>query len=82
MKLNVLFLSATLAAGCVSAQATTPAAYINDVNVNPITHTATAVRGLIHGTVTVGQIGLVLASSAALIAVFGPITMYLYRKKQ
>jgi ABC-2 type transport system permease protein len=52
------------------------------VNVNPITHTTTAVRGLIHGTATAGQIGMVFACSAALVAIFGPITMRLYRNKQ
>jgi len=34
-----------------------------------------------HGTVTAGQIGWVLVSSGALIAVFAPLTMYLYRNK-
>lgn len=52
------------------------------VNANPFSHTATAVLGIMHGTVTAGQIGLVLASSAGLIAVFGPLTMRLYRKRQ
>jgi len=51
------------------------------VGANPITHLATAVRGLMHGTVTTGQIGWVLVSCGALIAVFAPLTMYLYRKK-
>jgi len=49
---------------------------------NPISHTATAVRGLMHGTVTWGQIAWVLASSAVLVGIFGPITMRLYRRKQ
>lgn len=62
--------------------ATMPAWLRAFVNVNPISHTATAVRGIMHGTVTLGQIGLVLASSAALIAVFGPLTMRLYRRRQ
>ena len=42
------------------------------VGTNPITHLVTAVRGLMHGTVTAGQIGLVLLISGALIAVFAP----------
>jgi ABC-2 type transport system permease protein len=52
------------------------------VGANPITHLVTAVRGLMSGTVTVGQIGWVLLASAALIAVFAPLTMYLYRNKK
>ncbi|HYM57819.1 MAG TPA: ABC transporter permease [Solirubrobacteraceae bacterium] len=51
------------------------------VGVNPITHLVTAVRGLIEGTVTAGEIGLVLASATALTAVFAPLTVRLYRSK-
>ncbi len=52
------------------------------IEVNPITHLATAVRGLMHGSVPAGEIGWVLISSALLVAVFGPITMVLYRNKK
>jgi len=52
------------------------------VEVNPITHLATAVRGLMHGSVPAGEIGWVLVSSVLLVAVFGPITMVLYRNKK
>ena len=51
------------------------------VGFNPITHLTTAVRGLMHGTVTAGQIGWVLLISAALVVIFAPLTMYLYRNK-
>lgn len=51
------------------------------VDVNPISHLATVVRGLMHGSVPAGEIGWVLVSSALLVAVFGPITMVLYRNK-
>ncbi|RCV48051.1 ABC transporter permease [Marinitenerispora sediminis] len=51
------------------------------VSVNPVSHATTAARGLMHGTATAGQLGLVLATCAALIAVFAPLTMYLYRNK-
>ncbi len=51
------------------------------VGANPITHLATAVRGLMHGTATAGQIGWVLLASGVLVAVFAPLTMYLYRNK-
>ncbi len=45
------------------------------VRVNPITHLVTAVRGLMHGTVTTPEIAVVLAMSAAFIVIFGPLTM-------
>ena len=51
------------------------------VGINPISHLVTAVRGLMAGTVTAGQIGLVLASTAVLTAVFAPLTVRLYRGK-
>jgi ABC-2 type transport system permease protein len=35
-----------------------------------------------HGGVTAGQIGLVLLTSGVLIAVFAPLTMYLYSNKK
>ena len=51
------------------------------VNVNPITILTSAVRGLVHGTPVTGEIGLVFAISAGLVALFGPLTMYAYRRK-
>ena len=52
------------------------------VDSNPITHLATAVRGLMHGTATAGQIGWVLLTSGILVAVFAPLTMYQYSNKK
>jgi ABC-2 type transport system permease protein len=52
------------------------------VGANPITHLVAATRGLMHGTVAAGQIGWVLLMSGVLIAVFAPLTMYLYRNKK
>lgn len=51
------------------------------VAVNPVTILVTAIRGLMHGRPVGGEIALVLAISAALVAVFGPLTMHVYRKK-
>ena len=51
------------------------------VKVNPITILVTAIRGLMHGHPVTGEIGVVFAVSAALVAVFGPATMYVYRRK-
>jgi len=61
--------------------ATMPSGLQVAVDLNPITHLVTAVRGLMDASVTIGQVGLVLGISAALVAVFGPVTMRLYRAK-
>jgi ABC-2 type transport system permease protein len=52
------------------------------VNANPITHLVTAERALMHGTATAAQISPVLIASAALTAVFAPLTVQIYRNKQ
>jgi ABC-2 type transport system permease protein len=51
------------------------------VDINPISHLVTAERGLMHGTATAGDVAWVLLASAALVAVFAPLTMCLYRNK-
>ncbi|GAB3726548.1 ABC transporter permease [Nocardiopsis nanhaiensis] len=50
------------------------------VAINPISHLATAARGLMHGTDASAEIAAVLGVSAALVAIFGPLTMVLYRR--
>lgn len=52
------------------------------VNVNPISILVTSLRGFMHGTITSAQVMSVLIISAGIIAVFGPITMYLFRKQK
>ena len=54
------------------------------VDNNPITHLATATRGLMHGggSGLAGEIGWVLAWSAAIVIVFAPLTMRLYSKER
>ncbi len=61
---------------------TMPAWLESFVNINPITHLVTAVRTLMSGTATADQIWPVLLASAALLAVFSPLTMWLYGRKQ
>jgi ABC-2 type transport system permease protein len=51
------------------------------VDVNPFSLAVTAVRGLMDGTVTAGQIGWVVLSCAVCVSVFAPITMHLYATK-
>ncbi|MEX1078277.1 MAG: ABC transporter permease [Homoserinimonas sp.] len=49
------------------------------VEVNPVSHLVTSVRDLMGGIPTGGSVALTLLSSAALIAVFGTLTMWRYR---
>jgi ABC-2 type transport system permease protein len=49
---------------------------------NPITHLSTAARGLMHGDVASDAVVWVLLWSAALIAVFAPLTMRLYNSER
>ncbi|PTM58733.1 ABC transporter permease [Desmospora activa] len=51
------------------------------VALNPISALVTAVRGLMHGTATWEQIAVVMLISLAMMLIFVPITMHLYRKK-
>jgi ABC-2 type transport system permease protein len=52
------------------------------IDVNPVSHLVTAARGLLAGTATAGQLGWVLAASAALTAIFAPLTTHLYRNQR
>ncbi len=59
---------------------TLPAGLEAFVDVNPISILATASRGLMAGTAQAGDIAVVLATAAALTAVFAPLTTRLYRR--
>ena len=52
------------------------------VDVNPITHLSTASRELMHGDPAGGSVLVVLLSGAAILAVFAPLTMKLYRAER
>jgi len=52
------------------------------VGLNPVTHLATAARGLMHGDVALVNVTWVLAASAAIVAVFAPLAMRVYRKER
>ncbi|MGB3634105.1 MAG: ABC transporter permease [Rubrobacteraceae bacterium] len=51
------------------------------VNINPVSLTVTAVRGAMHGQATAAQVVSVLVACAVLVAIFAPLTMYLYNNK-
>jgi ABC-2 type transport system permease protein len=50
------------------------------VNVNPVSHVTTALRGLMGGGATTGQIGLALLAPAALTLLLAPLVLRLYRR--
>jgi ABC-2 type transport system permease protein len=60
---------------------TLPAALEAFVNANPVSILATVSRGLMNGTADGGDIAIVLATAAALTAVFAPLTTHLYRNR-
>lgn len=51
------------------------------VDVNPITHAATTVRGLMEGTLTSGQLTGGLLTCAILVLVFAPLTLWGFRRQ-
>ena len=51
------------------------------VEANPVTWMTTAIRGLMGGGATVGQVGLALLFPAALTLVLAPVTLWLYARK-
>jgi ABC-2 type transport system permease protein len=50
------------------------------VGINPVSHLATASRGLMHGGVAASDVVWVLAASALVTVVFAPIAMRMYRR--
>ena len=61
---------------------TMPGGLQTAVSYNPVTHLVSAIRDLVSGTVPTGHIAWLLVGCAALVAIFAPITMYLYRNKE
>ncbi|MGH9261020.1 MAG: hypothetical protein ACRD08_14180 [Acidimicrobiales bacterium] len=52
------------------------------VDVNPVSHLVTAARGLMAGNGTTAEFAWVLVATAGLVAVFAPLTMHPYRRRQ
>jgi ABC-2 type transport system permease protein len=78
----MLLFPLTFASNIFVDPATMPAWLRAFVDINPVSRLVTAARGLMHGTPEAGQILWVLAASAALIAMFGPLTMRLYARER
>jgi len=69
----------TFASNVFVNPATMPGWLRTFVHVNPVSHLVGAERALLNGTATAGQVGWVLLASAALTAIFAPLTMLRYR---
>lgn len=52
------------------------------VGANPVSHLATASRGLMHGGLELAAVGWVLVASLILTAVFAPVAMMMYRRER
>jgi ABC-2 type transport system permease protein len=71
----------TFASNVFVDPATMPGWLAAFVEANPISHLVTAVRGVMGGTAALGDVAWVLVVAVALVVVFGPLTMRLYRRK-
>jgi ABC-2 type transport system permease protein len=52
------------------------------VDLNPVSHAVTAVRGLMHGTATTAELSGGFLACAVLVVLFAPPAIYLYNRKQ
>ena len=77
----IFLMPLTFASNIFADPATMPSALQTWVEINPVSHLVTAIRGLMAGTVTFSQVSWVLIASAGLTAVMAPITMRLYRNR-
>jgi ABC-2 type transport system permease protein len=78
---TVVLFPLTLASNVFVQPATMPGWLQAFVRVNPVSHLVTAERGLLAGHPAAGQIAWVLLAAAALLAVFAPLTGYLYAQR-
>jgi ABC-2 type transport system permease protein len=79
---TVVLFPLTLASNVFVRPQTMPGWLQAIVSVNPVSHLVTAERALMHGQAATGQVGWVLLASAALVAVFAPVTAYLYGRQR
>jgi ABC-2 type transport system permease protein len=78
---TVVLFPLTLASNVFVQPATMPGWLQAFVRVNPVSHLVTAERGLLAGHPAAGQIAWVLAAAAVLLAIFAPLTGYLYTRR-
>lgn len=78
---TVILFPLTLASNVFVQPRTMPGWLQAFVRVNPVSHLVNAERGLLAGRPLTGQIAWVLAAAAILLAVFAPLTAYLYARR-
>ena len=78
---TVVLFPLTLASNVFVQPRTMPGWLQAFVRVNPVSHLVTAERGLLAGHPAAGQIAWVLLAAAALLAIFTPLTGYLYARR-
>ena len=69
------------ASNIMVAPATMPGWLLAFVEVNPVSLMTTAMRGLMSGGATLGDIGLALIAPAALTVLLAPVILWLYRRQ-
>jgi len=79
---TVVLFPLTLASNVFVAAHTMPSWLQAFVRVNPVTHLVTAERALMAGQPAASQLAWVLLASAALVAVFAPVTAWLYGRQR
>ncbi len=79
---TLLMLPLAFASNIFVDPATMPSWLETAVGYNPITHLVSAVRDLMAGDMPGQSIAWLLGASAALVAVFAPLTMYLYEHRR
>lgn len=83
MTLSWLFLMpVTFASNIFVDPATMPDWLQTVVSFNPVAHLVTALRAILAGEATFGVISLALLAPAIVLAIFGPVTMLLYRRQR
>jgi ABC-2 type transport system permease protein len=78
---TVVLFPLTLASNVFVQPRTMPGWLQAFVQVNPVSHLVTAERGLLAGHPAAGQLAWALAAAAALLAIFAPLTAYLYTRR-
>ncbi len=76
----VIVFPLTFVSNVFVAPATMPSALRRIAEVNPISHLATAARGLMEGTATAGQVAWVIAAAGVVVAIFAPLVLWRYRR--
>ena len=79
---TVVLFPLTLATNVFVAPSTMPGWLQVFVHANPVSHLVTAERGLMAGHPFAGQVTWVLLAAAALVAVFAPLTAWLYGRRR